>query len=363
MNSEKRFSWSMLYWDCAERPDEDGVFFVTHLSRYIILPVAAATLLLAGVACGGGGDEDVPSNAIAVVGGGETITKAEFDRLLNQARQSYKDSSRPFPKAGTDEYVQLRDQIVQYLVRRAQFASEADGRGIDISDEQIDKRLDQLIQQYFQGNKKRYEDQLKKNGVSNEQVRADIEAQLVQEELFKDVTKDVEVTQAEMLKYYNQNKQQYSTPAQRDIRHILLKKNQRSLAASLAAQIRDGANFAQLAKRHSQDPGSKRVGGRLEISKGQTVPPFDKVAFSIKTRAVSDPVKTQYGWHVIQAMAAVVPAKTTPFKDVQQAIRQQLLQDKKSKETTKYVEQLQKNDDVDYQVGFAPRKTNTVSEE
>jgi parvulin-like peptidyl-prolyl isomerase len=353
----------MLYWDCAERLDEDGVFLVRHSARYSLLFIASATLLLAGVACGGGGSDDVPSNAIAVVGGGETITKAEFDRLLDQARQSYKDSKRPFPKAGTDEYVQLRDQIVQYLVRRAQFKAEAEERGIEISGEQIDKRLDQLIQQYFQGNKKRYEAQLKKNGVSNEQVRSDIEAQLVQEELFKDVTKDVEVTKAEMLKYYNENKQQYSTPAQRDIRHILVKKNQRALAVNLASQIRDGANFAQLAKRYSQDPGSKRVGGRLEISKGQTVPPFDKVAFSIRTRAVSDPVKTQFGWHVIQALAAVVPAKTTPFKDVQQAIQQQLLQDKKSKETTKYVEQLQKSDDVEYQVGFAPRKTSTVSEE
>jgi foldase protein PrsA len=336
---------------------------VRHLARYIILPVAAATLLLAGVACGGGGDDDVPSNAVAVVGGDETVTKAEFDRLLNQARQSYQDSKRPFPKAGTDEYVQLRDQIVQYLVRRAQFAAEADGRGIEVSSEQIDKRLDQLVQQYFQGNKKRYEESLEKNGVSNEQVRDDIEAQLLQEELFKDVTKDVKVSNAELQKYYNENKQQYSTPAQRDIQHILLKASQRSLAASLAQQIRSGANFAQLARRHSQDPGSKKVGGRLEISKGQTVPAFDKVAFSIATRAVSNPVKTQYGWHVIQAVGAVVPAKTTPFKDVQQAIRQQLLQDKKSQETTKYVERLEKNDDVDYQVGFAPRKTDTVSDQ
>lgn len=335
---------------------------MTHPSRYIFLPVAAAALLLGGVACGGGGSDDVPSNAVAVVGD-ETVTKAEFDRLLNQARQSYKDSNRPFPKAGTDEYVQLRDQIVQYLVRRAQFASEAEGRGIDISDEEIDKRLDQLVQQYFQGNRKRYEEQLKKNGVSDEQVRQDIEAQLVQEELFKEVTKDVEVSNAEMLKYYNENKQQYSTPAQRDIRHILLKKSQKALAETLAAQIRSGANFAKLAKRYSQDPGSKRAGGRLEISKGQTVPAFDKVAFSIATRAVSDPVKTQFGWHVIQALAAVVPAKTTPFKDVQQAIRQQILQDKKSKETTKYVERLQKGDDVSYQVGFAPRKTSTTADQ
>jgi parvulin-like peptidyl-prolyl isomerase len=317
-------------------------------------------VLLVGAACGGGGSDEVPSNAIAVVNGDETVTKAEFDRLLNQAQQSYKDSKRPFPKAGTDEYAQLRDQIVNYLVRRAQFAEEAAARDIEITEEQVDKRLDQLVQQYFQGSKKRYEEQLKKNGVSDDQVRQDIEAQLVQEELFKDVTKDVKVSNAELLKYYKGNKQQYSTPAQRDIRHILLKKNQQSLAQSLASQLRAGANFEQLAKKYSQDPGSKKVGGRLEISKGQTVPPFDKVAFSIPTRQISSPVKTQYGWHVIQALAAVVPAKTTPFKDVQQAIRQQLLQSKKSEATTKYVEKLQKSEEVSYQVGFSPRKTSTA---
>ena len=328
-----------------------------NLRRYIILFVAAATLLLAGVACGGGDSEGVPSNAIAVVGGEETVTKADFDRLMGQAQQSYKDSKRPFPKAGTDDYVQLRDQIINYLVRRAQFAEEADARGIEISDDQVDKRLDQYVQQYFQGKEKQYEEQLKKNGVTDDQVREDIKAQLLQEELFKDVTKDVKVSNAELIKYYNANKQQYSQPPQRDIRHILLKKNQKALADDLLAQIRSGASFERLARRHSQDPGSKKVGGRLEISKGQTVPPFDKVAFSLPTNQISAPVKTQYGWHLIQAIAAVVPAKTTPFKEVEQAIRQQLLQSKKSAETTKYVERLQKSDNVEYQVGFKPRST------
>jgi parvulin-like peptidyl-prolyl isomerase len=337
-------------------------FFVTNLRRNIFFSVTAAALLLAGVACGGGGSDDVPSNAIAVVGE-ETVTKAEFDRVLNQAQQSYKENKRPFPASGTEEYVQLRDQIVEYLVRRAQFAEEADARNIEVSGEQVDKRLDQLVQQYFQGNKERYEQQLKKNGVSNDQVREDIEAQLIQEELVKDVTKDVKVSESELQKYYRDNKKQYSTPAQRDIRHILVKKNQQALADSLASRIRSGASFEQLARQYSQDPGSKKVGGRLEISKGQTVPAFDKVAFSIPTRQVSEPVRTQYGWHVIQAMAAVVPAKTTPFKDVQQAIRQQLLQSKKRQASTKYVEKLQESEDIAYQVGFAPRRTDTTSDQ
>jgi parvulin-like peptidyl-prolyl isomerase len=328
-----------------------------HLGRILIIPVAAA-LLFVGAACGGGDDGDVPSNAVAVVGD-QTVTKAEFDRLLNQARSSYKESKRKFPEPGTDEYVQLRDQIVSYLVQRAQFAEEAEERDIEVSEEQVDKRLNQLVQQFFDGNKKKYEQQLKENGVTEDQVRSDIEAQLIQEELFKEVTKDVKVSDAEAQKYYRENKEQYSTPAQRDVRHILVKKNQKALADSLAAQLRDGANFAQLARRHSQDPGSKKAGGKLEISRGQTVAPFDKVAFSLPKNRISDPVRTQFGWHVIEPLSAVKPPKTTPFKQVKEAIRQQLLQTKKNEKSSNYVEELKKGDEVDYQVGFAPRKTTT----
>jgi parvulin-like peptidyl-prolyl isomerase len=335
---------------------------VRHLRSHILLPIAAASLLLVAVACGGGDSDDVPSNSIAVVGD-QKISKAQYDRLLNQARSSYKEQKRPFPQSGTEDYVQLRDQIVQYLVRRAQFAEEAKSRGIEVSDEQVDKRLKQLVQQYFQGSQKRYEQSLKENGASNEQVREDIEAQLVQEQLFQDVTKDVKVNDAEMRKYYRENKQQYSTPAQRDIRHILLKKNQKALADSIAAQIRSGGNFAQLARRYSQDPGSKKLGGRLEISKGQTVPSFDKVAFTLPKGQISSPVRTQFGWHVIEALTAVRPAKTTPFNQVKQAIRQQLLQSKKSEASNKYVEELEGSNNVDYQVGFAPRKTTTAPQD
>ena len=332
-----------------------------HLRRYIILAVGALALVLATVACGGGDDSgNVPSNAVAKVGD-QTVTKADFDRLLNQARVNYRDNKRKFPEPGTEEYIQLRDQIIKYLVLRAQYAKEAGSRGIEISDDQVNKRLDQLVQQYFQGDKKKYEQQLKANGVSDDQVRSDIEAQLIQEELFKDVTKDVQVSDAELRKYYESNKKSYSTPAHRDIRHILLKKNQKALADSLATQLRGGSNFAQLARKYSQDPGSKKTGGQLEISKGQTVPPFDKVAFSIPTHKISDPVRTQYGWHVIEAVSPVKRASTTPFAQVKEAIRQQLLQSKKSEASQKYVQRLEKSEDVAYQVGFTPRKTNTTA--
>ena len=113
----------------------------------------------------------------------------------------------------------------------------------------------------------------------------------------------MKVSDADIQEYYNTHKTQYVQPESRDVRHILVPK--KALADSLYAQLKSGANFAQLAKRYSKDPGSAANGGKLTVSKGQTVPEFDKTAFSLKKGELSQPVKTQYGYHIIQALSAV----------------------------------------------------------
>lgn len=88
-------------------------------------------------------------------------------------------------------------------------------------------------------------------------------------------------------------------------RHILLKAKDHALAITLAKELQanHGANFAALAKKYSTDTGSAKLGGDLGFfSRGQMVPQFDKVAFSLKIGQVSDPVKSQYGWHIIQVL-------------------------------------------------------------
>jgi parvulin-like peptidyl-prolyl isomerase len=174
------------------------------------------------------------------------------------------------------------------------------------------------------------------------------------------VTATVKVSDADLKQYYDQHQDQYSQPASREVRHILVK--DKGTADKLYSQLKGGADFAALAKKFSQDPGSKSLGGKLTVSKGQTVPPFDKVAFSLKTKELSQPVKTQYGWHVIQALSAVKPAKKTPFAQVKEAIRQQLLQQKRSEAMSKWVDDLKKEyaSKINYATGFAPAATGTT---
>jgi parvulin-like peptidyl-prolyl isomerase len=320
--------------------------------RHIFILCLTATALLAVAGCGG--SDGVPKDAVAVVGD-ETVTKEELDRLLAQSRATAKQSRRPFPKEGTPQYRQIRDQLIQHLVRRAQLVAAAEDRDIEISDEEIEQRLKLLIGQYYGGSEKRYREALAKQGVSEEHARADLEASLVQQELFKNVGKDVKVTDAEMRKHYEKNKLRYATGARRQIRQILLRKDQRALAERLVDRLRSGANFAQLARRHSQDPRGMSSGGRIEIEKGDTSAAYERVVFSIPKGKVAGPIRTRFGWHIIEALGPVQRGKTWAYAEVKEQIRQELLQKKKSKAASKYLVEIAREESVEYQAGFGPR--------
>jgi foldase protein PrsA len=318
---------------------------------------ALFAVVVAGFAVGCGtesSDGNVPPDSVAVVGD-RTIRKSEFDDLVKYAKRSYEAQKRQFPKNGTQEYKQIQDQAVRFLVQRAQFEVKAQDLEIDISDKAVDKRIDEYKKERHKGNEKAFREELEKQGLSEDQAREIIRANLIQEAIYNKVTSGVKVNDKEIRSYYDKNKAQYATQESRLVRHVLVKK--KGLADQLYQQLKDpGADWAAIAKRYSQDPGSKNKGGRYTGTKGQLLPEFEKVAFSIKTNEVAKPVKTQAGWHIIQALAPVKPGTTTPFKQVKEAIRQQLIQEKKNDKMEKWVADMRKDleDDTVYQVGYKP---------
>jgi len=320
--------------------------------RYLTITVLLAALVAVLAGCGGGGGS-VPGDAVAQVNG-QQITQAQFTQLLAQAKKSYQSQNKKWPAAGTAEYDTLKTQAVAYLVQRSEFQQEADKLGVKVSDADVDKRLKQIKKQYFGNSESRYQKQLKQQGLTDAQVRDDLRAQLVQEKIFNKVTSNVKVSDTDVKKYYDQHKTQYGTPEQRDVAHILVKS--KALADTLYTKVKSGANFAALAKKYSQDPGSKNQGGKLTISKGQTVQNFDLMAFDLKTGAISRPVKTQFGYHIIKALGPIKPATTTPFAKVKASIKQQLLQQNRNDAMTTWSNKLKKDFDgkIKYQTGYAP---------
>ena len=230
------------------------------------------------------------------------MTKTDLEGLLARAKATYKTQKRAFPKAGTAEYQSLQTQAVAFLVQRAEYDNRAAELKLTVTDKEIDARIDQVKKQSFGGSQAKLDKQLKEQGYTKESLRADIKAQLLSEKIYDAVTKDAKVTDAEIAKYYQQNKSQYSQAESRDVRHILVKT--KAQANKIYDMIKAGGNFAALAKKYSTDPGSKDNGGKLTIIRGQTVAPFDTTAFLLSTNQVSRPIKTQYGYHVIQPISA-----------------------------------------------------------
>ena len=330
----------------------------------IPLVLLLATVALAAAACGGGSDS-VPTGAVAVVNGTE-IQKAELDELIAQAKKGYESQKQEFPKAGTPEYQSIQTQYVAYLVELEEFRQEAEELGVDVADKDVDEAEQELIKTRFDGKRDEYVRALEAQGFTPEQYREKaLEVSALSKKLFDAVTKDVEVTDQEIAEYYTQNQSQYGAPESRDVRHILIaEKNgsevdftaSKQKADDIYAQLSGGADFAALAKAESQDPGSKDTGGKLTISRGQTVPEFDKISFELDNGELSKPVKTQYGYHVIEAVSDVRKATTTPLDKVKAAIRAQLLQQKRNEDMQLWVEDLHKEyaSKVSYAAGYEP---------
>ena len=142
--------------------------------------------------------------------------------------------------------------------------------------------------------------------------------------------------------YYDQHRDDYRVPEQVNVSHILIKtplpgpdgkvdpkgvEEARKKAEDVLKQVKAGGNFAELAKKYSEDPGSGKNGGSLGwIGKGRTVPEFEKAAFSLAKGATSDLVQSSYGFHIIRVddkQAAHVKSLDEVKDQIEGAIKQQ----------------------------------------
>jgi peptidyl-prolyl cis-trans isomerase D len=133
---------------------------------------------------------------------------------------------------------------------------------------------------------------------------------------------------------YKANIQQYQVPNRVHVEHILFMtvgktdaevEEIKKKAEDVLKQVKKGGKFEDLAKKYSEDPGSKDKGGDLSwITQGQTVAEFEKTAFSLPAGQISNLVKTQYGFHIIRALEKET-AHTKPFEEVKDSLRAPLL--------------------------------------
>src|SRR6267378_5641265 len=148
------------------------------------------------------------------------------------------------------------------------------------------------------------------------------------------IRQNLQISDDQLKVQYQKNMQQYQVPNRVHARHILLMtvgktdaeaEEIRKKAEDILSQVKKGAKFEDLAKKYSEDPGTKDKGGDLGwLVQGQTVAEFEKAAFSLQKGQISDLVKTQYGFHIIKVLDKET-AHTKPFEEVKDSLRAPLL--------------------------------------
>ncbi|MED3795021.1 peptidylprolyl isomerase [Niallia alba] len=195
---------------------------------------------------------------------------------------------------------------------------EADKAKVKVTDKEIQAELDKMVEQY--GGQETFNMLLAQNGVTEDLFKEQIEQNL---KVTKILEPSIEITDDEIKTYFEDNKASFDTPEQVEASHILVEDE--DTAKEVKKKLDEGGDFAKLAEEYSTDTQTKDKGGELGyFSSGQMVEAFDKAAFSMKVDEISDPVKTDYGYHIIK-VTGKKEAKEATLEDSKAKIKEDLL--------------------------------------
>ncbi|MDH3315802.1 MAG: peptidylprolyl isomerase [Gammaproteobacteria bacterium] len=207
-------------------------------------------------------------------------------------------------------YNNLRKRVLDVLIAQELLWQEAKARGMAASDEETKAAMEQMRTQL--GSESAFSTTLRQSGFDDEAAFAeDLKRRLsVQKLVAADIAPSIQVSDAEVHEFYSANAERFVQPEQIQARHILVKvpkdadeatrEAARERIDAIHAEAKGGADFAELAKQRSEGPTAPKGGDLGFFGRGQMVKPFEEAAFGLEPGAVSEPVQTGFGYHVIK---------------------------------------------------------------
>ncbi|WP_051585945.1 peptidylprolyl isomerase [Caldanaerobius polysaccharolyticus] len=312
------------------------------IKKAAFLFIAAAVILSLLTGC-------VSNNVVATVNG-EPITRAEFQEELNAQVDSIEKSQGKQDWNATYQGQKLGDSlktmVLESLILQKVQLQQAKKEGISVTDKEVEKKVNDQVSMYetYAGGKDNFNKILKDQKLDRNKLVAQLKDTyrklLTIQKLEQKVTADVTVTEQEEKKYYDEHKLEFK-PDTVTASHILV--SDKKTADEIEQKLKKGADFAQLAKQYSIDTQTKDKGGDLgTFTYGTMDPTFEKAAFALKPGEISQPVETQFGYHIIKVTdKKIQPQKT--FDQVKGEIKDKLLAQKRDDEYRKLVDQWRKN--------------------
>ncbi len=346
-----------------------------------VLVFAAVFGLVAG--CGGG----LPDDAVAQVGD-TYVTQADFDARVADFEKQYA-GYIPDEASDPEGYKEFTADVLDYMITYQVVLQKSGDLGISVSDEDVQTELDSILNDTFGGDQTQFDAALEAQNITLEQLRVNFKESMLMQAAYEAVTKDVTtVPDDEVSTYYEANKADYFVDETRVTRHILIAPGsddettattdsasttttaaptEADWAAALteAQKVRqelvNGGDWTQLAADYSDDTGTKDSGGDLgAVAKGEMVQEFEDSVFSLAKDEISQPIKTTYGYHVIQ-VTDINEAKQYTLDEVKEDITSILISEKKDQTWTAWMEQAKADIQIIYKEGMEPVTTTTVA--
>lgn len=283
---------------------------------------ALLVALFAFVAIASGlGDPEPSGETVAIVEDAPdgTITQEELTTELERVPQA----SNLEP--GSARYQDAAQQVLDQLILGSWVQGEAAQRGIEVSERELDQRLEQTIQEQF-GGQEGYERFLEQQSFTEEEVLEQLRLVILSEEVQNQLApSEPEITDDQLEQVYEANSDQFTTPESRDVRLVLTRTAEEAEQA-LAELEQDGSeeNFARVARELSIDEATRSTGGlRQGVVAGQSDPALDEAIFSAPEGELVGPIETEGGFYVFR-VESITPEETQALEDVEEDLRASL---------------------------------------
>lgn len=268
---------------------------------YISIGVLAATAIF--ILAAFNGDETV-----AKVGDREITKDALYEKLVATSGAATLD-------------VMISNEVVD---------QEAEKAKVEVTQEEIDAEMAVYEEQY--GGAEGLEEALASSGMSTADLEEEMKIYLKVEKI---IGPDIEITDEQMSTYFEENKEAFEQSSKVEANHILVETQ--AEADEVKAKLDDGSDFSELAAEYSIDESNAENGGALgEFGAGEMAPEFEEAAFSMEADEISEPVETDYGFHIIQ-VTSKTEAKEATLEDSKEQIKEILFDEALN---TKYAEWL-----------------------
>lgn len=284
-----------------------------------------------------------------IVGGTVKIMKSEIDAEFADMIKFWEQMGQPIPAT---ELPKIRERVVEGVAMQKAMELAADKAGVAVTDAEVESFIKDNTPEGMS-----FEEIIKEQGQEPAEIRQEIAKNLKLEKFFKTQVPAIEVTDEEAKKMFDDivaknGEDCLNKPESVTASHILLRCTDEDSEAKkaeiikLRERILAGEKFADVATASSDCPSGKRAGGSLgEFCRGQMVPEFDVAAFSQEVGKVGEPVKTDFGWHIILVEARTEGGKIT-FDDVKDDLKQQLKMQKESEAVNGVIEKIKKEANI-----------------